>query len=93
MSYEQIKELLLLHQQAINANIKAGNDMIELKLQEVIKHQKETNGRVNYLEQQTKFARLIQEYPKISFTVLVLFILVIGVIGAGGVYELIKSLV
>jgi hypothetical protein len=45
------------------------------------------NGRVNCLEKDTKFARLVQEYPKISTFV---FLVVIISVGSFGINEIIQ---
>lgn len=51
MSNIELKDLIELHLQAIREEIKAGNIMSEYKFDEMIAHQKVTNGRVNVLEE------------------------------------------
>lgn len=50
MRNEDIKELLQVQTQALKAEIKATNDMLGYKLDELTTHVKITNGRVTDLE-------------------------------------------
>lgn len=50
MNNIELKELFEAHMKTLKAEIRAGNDMLSYKVDEVISHQKTTNGRVNCLE-------------------------------------------
>lgn len=50
MRNEDIKEILEAQTKAVKAEIKATTDLLGYKLDEVINHQKITNGRVTELE-------------------------------------------
>jgi hypothetical protein len=87
MNYDTVKELLEAHTTAINGKNQAGYDMLSYKIDELICRQDKMNGRVNCLEKDTKFARLVQEYPKISTFV---FLVVIISVGSFGINEIIQ---
>jgi len=92
MDFLEIKELLDLHTIAINAKTQFGNDMLSFKIDEVIKHQKVQNGRMDCLEKDTKFARLIQEYPKISILIFIFVVVFVGGFGITEIIQIIKSI-
>ena len=50
MKNEDLKELLEANFTAVRAEMKADRDITNIKLDEMIGHQKETNGRVGKLE-------------------------------------------
>jgi len=52
MRNEDLKELLEVHTQAVKAEVRATTDLLGYKIDEVIEHQKVTNGRVTNLEEE-----------------------------------------
>lgn len=74
----EIKEILDANFKAVRAEMKADRDIFGLKLDEIICHQKATNGRVEMLEKQTWFFRMVHRNPKVTITVCI--ILFFGVV-------------
>lgn len=71
-----LKELMLANFKATKAEFKAGNEVLNItlenvnnKLEKVITHQKETNGRINKLEADTKILNIIKKKPLISLSI------------------------
>ena len=50
MNNDELKELFEAHTTALKAEVKSQNELLGYKMDEMIKHQKITNGRVNALE-------------------------------------------
>jgi hypothetical protein len=88
MSNAELKEFINAHLTGIKAEIKATNDIMTLKFDEVISHQKTTNGRVTQLEREfdcleknTVIQRWIKKNPKITAAIMVIFVLMVSAIG------------
>ena len=74
-----IKELMTSFKTAINAEIKASGDITNLRIDQVIDHQKKTNGmiaenkkNIKKLETQTRFIRWVHRNPQFSIPLLVI---------------------
>ena len=52
-----IKELFEAKLMGIKAEIRAGYDITNLQLKQVIQHQKETNGKLKIVHKETSFSR------------------------------------
>lgn len=74
MTNVELKELMNVVMTGIRAEIKAGNDMINYKMDELIQYQKIQNGRTQKLEEETKVWRLIHRNPKASIMLILLIV-------------------
>lgn len=84
MSEITTKELFEAKLKGLKAELSSGQFIINHKLDELLKYQKETNGKVQVIYSETSFFRFIQRNPKISVLVA---IILIGII-VWGVTEL-----
>jgi len=90
----ELKELLDAKFTGIKAEIKAGNDFITYKLDEVINHQKESNGRLCKQEDNTRFARWIELHPKMSIIFFILSIaIIVIVVNITGLKTIIETII
>lgn len=97
ISRSELKELFELHQTAMRAQVNAGFDLLSYKMDEVIKKQDCTNGRVNCLEidllkiKENPIIKVVRLKPisVIVGIVIALFILV-GLIKFGELLNIIK---
>ena len=71
--HEDVIRLLEANKTAINAETKASADMVNIKIDEVIKKQDAANGRLRKVESQTVFIRWIGQNPKIAIPILAVF--------------------
>ncbi len=79
---QQDKDYLDLMCKGLRAEIKSISDfhelkfcqVIEPKLDEIIEHQKESNGKLLTVDKETKFAQWVQSHPKLSTTFFILSI-------------------
>lgn len=88
MNNIELKELINAHMVGVRAELKSMGDMMNFRFDEVIKHQKETNGRVtrteikvDCLEKTTTIQRWIRKNPKATVAFGVLFVLIISAVG------------
>jgi hypothetical protein len=70
----ELRELMEVKLSLVKAEVTSGNDIIISKLDEVINHQKKTNGRVTKLEEDIKAVQWIKKNPKLSIIISAAFI-------------------
>lgn len=91
MSNISVKELVEAKLAGIKAEIKAGYDMNQLMLKQILKHQEKTNGKVQIIYSETSFFRWIQRNPKLSVLVGIIIVsIIVWGITEIGVLELIN---
>jgi len=80
------KEYLDLLIRGLKAEVTSCHDIINYKLDEVIKHQIEQNDRTGKLEDYTQFAQWVQKRPRIA--ILSLIALVVFFVFIANVFEI-----
>lgn len=88
----QIREVIDINMSSVRAQMQAHHDLEMLEFKRVKEKQDIANGRVSKLETDTKFARLVQEYPKISVLIFIIIIASIGSFGINEILQIIKSI-
>jgi len=72
----------------VRAEIKAKDDIIMMKLEQILAETRKTNGRVTALEEQTSIVRWFERNPK-RFTLIAFFMLLLSAKGSISIVEMI----
>ena len=72
----------------VRAEIKAKDDIIMMKLEQILAETRKTNGRVTALEEQTSIVRWFERNPK-RFALIAFFMLLLSAKGSISIVEMI----
>lgn len=87
----QIREVIDINMSSVRAQMQANHDLSMVEFTRIKEKQDIANCRVTKLEVDTKFARLVQEYPKVSVFIFIVILSTMGSIGFYEVLQMIKS--
>lgn len=91
MTNAELKEWIELHIKGVKAEVRGGNDAINIQLKQIVNRQDIANHRVTKLETETGFACWINKNKKFAAIVLVALIFIVDFLtDSVGLDELIK---